>query len=205
MNKILKMVLLFLMCAFSIATTLLASEALDEANASFTYQGKPIHPLLLKEFSNWQSDLRPPMITTVDVAASFSTNKYSQYDIKKRDDWIFVEKTGKDKGPLFYESFDYRWLGKTASGVHALETGESGGGSGFFMDLMFVRFSEGEIMWGDKTSKQLLMTIVGTHPLGDRYEGKVEVLSDKVLIHPSPVQRGGGSVEKDIELKFPLE
>ncbi len=189
------------MCLILATTPLSASEQLDEANTSFTYQGKPIHPFLVKEFSNWDSDLRPPMVTTVDVAASFNTNKYSQ-DIQKRDDWIFAEKKEKDGDFQLYESFDYRRLGRLANGTHVLETGSNGGGSGFFMELIFVKFSEGLIMWSDRTSEQLLMTIVGNYQLGDRYEGKVEVLSDKVLIHPSPVQRGGGSVEKDVELKF---
>ena len=73
------------------------------------------------------------------------------------------------------------------------------------MDLMFIRFSEDEIMFENKNEKQLLMSMVGIHHLGDRYEGKVEVLPDKVLIHASPTQRGGGSIEKDVELKFPVE
>lgn len=201
MRPAMKKQILFLMCWVLIATPLIASEALDEANAGFTYKGEPIHPFLLQEFTNPMSDNRPPMVTTMDVAAAFGSNKYFE-DVKRRDDWVFAERKELIGAPT-YESFTYRWLGKTASGVHVLETGSSGGGSGVFMDLMFVRFSEGEIMWGDKTSKQLLMTIMGTYQLGDRYQGGIEVLADKVLVHPAPAQQGGGSVEKDVELKFP--
>ena len=195
--------LLFLICIALIGTSLLASEQTDEANASFTYKGKPIHPFLLHEFSNWLSDDRPPMITTVDVAAAFDTNKYQQSTIQLRDGCVFVERREEDKGVPIYESFDYQRLGKMANGIHVLETTENGGGSGFFMNLIFVRFSEGEIMFENKNEKQLLMSIVGTYRLGDRYEGKVEVFPNRVLIHASPKQFGGGSIEEDVELKFP--
>lgn len=194
---------LFLICMALIGTPLFASEQMDEANASFTYKGKPIHPFLLHEFSNWLSDDRPPMITTVDVAAAFDTNKYQQSTIQLRDGCVFSEKREEDKGVPLYESFDYQRLGRMANGIHVLETTENGGGSGFFMNVMLVRFSEGEIMLENKNEKQLLMSIVGTYRLGDRYEGKVEVFPNRVLIHASPKQFGGGSIDEDVELKFP--
>ena len=185
------------------ATPLLASEPLDEANASFTYKGKPIHPFLVQEFSNWLSDKRPPIVKAVDVAAAFDTNEY-QEAATEEEGWIFSKKEEKDGDFTNYTSFEYRWLGKMADGTHVLETGENGGGSGTFMDLMFIRFSEGKVMFEGKSEKQLLMSIIGIHALGDRYEGKVEVLPDRVLIHASPSQRGGGSIKKDVELKFPV-
>jgi len=102
-----------------------------------------------------------------------------------------------------YQAFYYHWLGKLADDTHVLETGSSGGGSGFFMDLMFIRFSEDEIFWEGKKEKQLLMSIVGTHRLGDRYNGDIKVYPDKIFIPASEGQFGGGSIDKDIELKFP--
>lgn len=183
-----------------LVTPLMASQQLDEANAKFTYKGKPIHPMLINKFSNWMSDNRPPMVTTVDVSASFDTNEYMQSEVKKRDDWWYVEKEEMDKDIRSYESFDYHWCGKLANGIHVLKTGSSGGGSGFFMDLMLVKFSEGEIMWEGKKEKQLLISIVGFYSLGDRYDGNIKVFPDKVLIGASKSQYGGGSIEKDVEL-----
>lgn len=197
-----KKLLLFLLFFIIFVSPLFADEQLDEANSKLTYKGKPIHPFLIGELSNWLSDRRPPMITTVDVASAFDTNKYQQSTIEKRGDWWFAVEQGMECDVPFYESFDYRWLGKMANGVHVLETGVSGGGSGFFMDLMFIKFSEGEIIWEDKEEKQLLMSIVGIYSLGDRYEGKIKVSQDKVIVPASKHQRGGGSIEKDIELKF---
>lgn len=184
-------------------TPCLASQQLDEVSANFTYNGKPIHPFVVKEFSNWLSDSRPPMITTVDVAAAFDTNKYQDSKLEKRDNWWFAESEEMDGDVRLYESFGYHWIGRLTNGVHILETGSSGGGSGFFMDLMFIKFTEGEIFWENKKEKQLLMTIVGTYSLGDRYEGDIKINGDKVFIPASADQRGGGSNDKDVELKFP--
>ena len=198
-----KKYLLFFLTFVVFVVPCMAGTQLDEANAKFTYNGKPIHPFVVKEFSNWLSDNRPPMITTVDVVAAFDTNKYQGSTIEKRDNWWFAESKEIDGDITIYESFGYHWLGKLANGVHVLETGSSGGGSGFFMDLMFIKFSEGEIFWENKKEKQLLMTIVGTYSLGDRYEGDIKINGDKVFIPASADQRGGGSNDKNIELKFP--
>lgn len=198
-NK-LALLLLFLI---ALITPCMASQQLDEANAKFTYKGKAIHPFLVREFSNWLSDNRPPMITTVDVAAGDDTNKYQHSTIKKREEWWFAEEQEKDGDITLYESFGYHWLGRLANGCHVLEVGSSGGGSGFFMDLMIVKFSEGEILWEGKKEQQLLMSIQGIYSLGDRYEGKIKVYPDKIVIPASEDQRGGGSLEKGVELKFP--
>jgi len=198
-----KKLILFLVFFILFITPLMAGSQLDEANVKFTYKGKPIHPFLVGEFSNWLSYNRPPIVTTVDVAAAYDTNKYQKSSIEKRGDWWFAEKQEKDGDFVIRESFGYHWLGKLVNGVHVVEMGYSGGGSGFFMDLMFVRLSEGEIFSEGKKEKQLLMSIVGIYSLGDRYEGKIKVYPDKVFIPASEDQRGGGSIDKDIELKFP--
>jgi len=174
----------------------LASDHLSEANAKFTYNGKPMHPLLVKQFSNWISDNRPPIRTTVDVAAAFDTNEYQQDEVQRNGDWWVVNQG--EAG----EAFGYRWIGKMANGIHVVETCENGGGSGIFMDLRFIKFSNREILWGDKKTKQLLMTVVGTYTLGDRYDGEIGVYPDKVII-PASKSPISGPIEKDVELTFP--
>ncbi|MCP4651316.1 MAG: hypothetical protein GY853_14705 [PVC group bacterium] len=199
-----KKIVVFLVCSILITSPAIASEQLFEVNSKFTYKNKPIHPFLIGQFSNWCSDYRPPMTKTVDISAAFDTNQYQLSEIKKRNDWLFSEKVERDGGFRFYESFHYHWLGKMENDVHVLEAGANGGGSGFFMDLIFVRFSEDEIMWENKREKQLLMSVVGIYSLGDRYDGDIKVYADKVVIPVSKGQFGGGSIEKDVELKFSI-
>ncbi len=180
-----------------------ANELLDEVNKSFTYQDKPIHPRLIHEFANWMSDGLAPVVTSLDLVASYDTNEYPIDEVKQREDWWYAEKEEMDGDIRLYESFDYHWLGKMANNIHVVETGSSGGGSGFFMDLMFIKFSDGEILVENTKEKQLLMTIVGIYSLGDRYDGEIKVYEDRVLIPASKNQYGGGSTEKDVELTFP--
>lgn len=180
-----------------------ANEMLDEVNANFTYKGEPIHPRLIHEFSNWLSDGVSPVVTTIDIIAAFDTNEYPQSELKKRDEWIYSETEEMDGDVRLYESFDYKWLGKMDNDIHVLETGSSGGGSGFFMDLMLIRFSEGEILVENKQEKQLLMSIVGIYSLGDRYDGDIKVYSDRVVVPASKNQYGGGATKEETEIRSP--
>jgi hypothetical protein len=198
----LKKVLFFMLIFGVVISPVVMAGMLEEANTNFTYEGEPIHPVLVHEFSNWLSDGVSPIVVSVDLISAFNTNKYPQDEVKKRENWRYVEKEEMHGNIRVYESFYYRWLGKMADGTHVVETGESGGGSGFFMDLMFIRFSEGEIMVENEKRPQLLMSIVGIYLLGDRYDGEIIVHPDRVFIPASKNQFGGGSTEKDVELSF---
>lgn len=171
---------------------------LKEVDSNFTYQGKPIHPFLIEEFINWISDDRPPMIVTVDVAASFDSNKYQNDEIRKDEYGVFAE---SGDSTVDYKSFRYKWLGKMIDGSHVLEVGSNGGGSGTFMDLIFVRIHKGTFLRADSLQNQILITIVKAYPLGDRYEGDIKVFPDRVFIPASKNQHGGGSADKDIVLR----
>lgn len=85
-----------------------------------------------------------------------------------------------------------------ADNVHVVEIAENGGGSGAFMDLVFLKFSEGELKRQGKREKQLLLSVVGTYSLGDRYVGEIKVYSDKVFIPASKNQYGGGGQLKRV-------
>jgi len=147
---------------------------LKELNSKFTYKGKPVHPGLIQEFSGWLSDSWMPTTISVDIAAKHR-NEYFEDDVKvKENGSVWLSKEG-ERG-FFY----YKWLGKLSNGLHVLEAGDSGGGSGIFMDIYFVRFetSEGMSPEGDPYDR-LLMTVVRSHSLGDRDDGKIEVIPNK--------------------------
>ncbi|MCP4649607.1 MAG: hypothetical protein GY853_05950 [PVC group bacterium] len=197
-----KIVLLFLLFSVVVTSSIMASEKLSEANNTFTYKNKPIHPFLIREFSNWCSDYCPPITKSVDVSASFGTNQYQSDEIQTRNGWLFAEETEEKEVYTAYEAFYYRWLGVMGDDIHVVETGANGGGTGLYMDLMFLRFSEDEMFWEDKKEKQLILTILGTYSLGDRYGGNIEVYTDKVIIPGSTRQLGGGAIEDVVVIEL---
>lgn len=182
----------FLMAVILLTTCqpLFAQEDITaEANRNFTYQGAPIHPGLVQEFSSWISDKGLPTTISVDVSAPHG-NEYFDGDVKLQGKNICVDV--KDGG-----SFCYEWLGKLDNGIHVLRAGESGGGSGVFGDLFFVKFDKGEGYNEDgKKYDQLLMSIVRTYTLGDRDDGEIKVLGDHVVVGKSRYR------DKDVTLTF---
>ena len=162
--------------------------ALTEASRSFTYQSKPIHPGLIQEFSSSIADPGLPTTITVDIAAPHS-NEYFDGDVKGEEGFVCADKEG--------ESFCYKWLGRMQNGLHVLMVSEGGTGSGVFGDLFFVRFDKGEGYAKDgKKYDRLLMSIVRTYNLGDRDDGEIKVLSDRVVVGKSRYR------DKDVTLRF---
>ncbi|MDD5644672.1 MAG: hypothetical protein PHO00_04415 [bacterium] len=153
-----------------------------EIEPGFMYQGKPIHPGLLQEFESWYSDGGLPTTISVDISASHG-NEYNDSDVTVEDNGYVVYQ--EDDSP---EYFYYKWLGKLNNGLHVLITGSSGGGSGVFKNVYFVRFDTdtGYTPEGEKYSRRL-MTIVRICPLGDRDDGDVTLLPEenKVILGKS--------------------
>jgi hypothetical protein len=160
------------------AASSFGSRAASGPIGDFTFKGEPIHPKLVEEFEVWLSDDRPPITTSVDVAAAFGTNEYSEA-VKSTDD-----------GLVRYESADgwygYQHLGQTSDGTHVLRTSSSGGGWGVFTNLLFVRLDSDEAHTPDGSRhERLLMSVAGRFVLGDRDDGTVEVLGDRVVVGAS--------------------
>ena len=165
---------------FSVTAYADLKPAIQEANEKFAYNGKPIHPGLIQEFSSWISDSGEPTTISVDVAANHR-NEYFEDDMKIRDNGVIVlQKEGEQ------EYFYYKWLGRLNNGLHVLSVGEGGGGSGVFQDLFFVRFDIGNGFTSEgERYERLLMTIVRSFILGDRDDAEIKVLPDQVVIGKS--------------------
>jgi len=157
------------------------SDAFLEADTNFTYQGKPIHPGLVNEFSSWISDKGFPTTISVDIAAPHG-NEYFEDDAKIDEDKnvCIDEKDENDDKTGAY--FCYRRLGKLNNGLHILKTWESGGGSGVFTDLCFVRIDKDKGTFDGQPYERLLMVIAGTYGLGEEYSGEAEILTDRVIV-----------------------
>lgn len=171
------------------AETANIDKAIQEVNASFTYQHKPIHPGLVEEFESSIADPGEPTTISVDINAKHG-NEYFEDDVSVKGGTVFLN---KDDGGYFC----YKWLGKLNNDLHVLNVGDNGSGSGVFSDLLFVRFSISEGYYKGEKYKRLLMTIVGTYGLGDKDEGDIKVLTDKVIIGKSQHRK------KEVVLRFP--
>jgi len=131
---------------------LTVQQVLDEANRSFTYRGKPIHPKLIRAFQCWDSDLNPVTVA-VDVSAAFDSNEYSD-TTEVSDGWVsFSDEEGR---------YGYRWTGfNKKAGVHVLESVSSGSGSYAAESTLWVKFELGQSIYPDgKPYDQLILRLV---------------------------------------------
>ncbi len=144
----------------------------------FTFRGEPIHPKLVHEFEAWLSDDTPPITTTLDIAAAFDTNEYCEKVETTQDG--FVHFTDGDGW------YAYKPLGQMDDGTHVLLTEANGGGSGSFMNLVFVHLDEDKAMTPQGSSyTRVLMSVDGRFALGDRDDASIEVLADRVVVGAS--------------------
>ena len=153
------------------------AEAQYEPRLKAEYR-EAIRPKLVEEFESWLSDNRPPSTVMVDVAAAFGTNEYS--------DVVESLASGLVRYASGAEWYGYEHLGQMTDGTHVLRTASSGGGSGIFQNLLFVRLREDETRTPEGESyARMLMEVVGRFVLGDRDDGTVEVQGDRVVVGAS--------------------
>lgn len=159
-------------------TTMPASAeiALREAREHFTYEGKPIHPGMVRQFSGWLSD-GGPITLSVDVRAGSGTDQYSDRDVNQIAKQVIVHEEGHEAA-----WFGYERIGVLNDGTQVLRTEECGGGSGIFLSIMFVRFriqlhADARVA----SDFRLVMEVVSDHPIGDRDDGKVVIAGDHVV------------------------
>jgi hypothetical protein len=158
----------------------IAAENSHDPDRDFRFHGQAIHPLLIKQFEPWISDERPPITVEVNVTAAWDSNQYA--DAFNIDSNSVVTVKLSEGG-----SYAYRHLGKTSDDLHVLRTSWSGGGSGTFEALLFVRFrtSLSYLADGVKQGEQVFLRVIRRYPLGDRDEAEVTVKRDQVIVGKS--------------------
>jgi hypothetical protein len=164
----------------------------------FYFNGKPIHPLLIKKFEPWVSDARPPIVTELNLTAAWDSNEYAA-NFKTDSDGtvsIAIPEGG---------SFSYRPLGTSSKGVHILRTFSSGGGSGVFQAVLLLRTQTrlAPLADGVKTSEQVFLQVLRRFPLGDRDDAEVTVKEDRVLIGKSRFRTESVELKLDQFLPIP--
>jgi len=144
---------------------------LEEANKYFTFRSLPINPRVLMQFIPWISDSRPSIMSIDLLSANHGTNQFGDSDaLKKREDGSVDVDFERGK-------IGYKWIGKLNNNVHLLKFYESGGGSGVFSSLIFVKFEIRDFVNDSKKYKQLLITCLRHNGLSDR--AKTDIKLDK--------------------------
>ena len=152
----------------------------ENPDQEFRFHGKPIHPLLIKQFEPWISDARPPITVEVNLTAAWDSNEYAT---GFKTDSNGIVSVSLPEGA----SYAYRHLGRLRDGTHVLRTFDSGGGSGVFEAILFVRFrtSLAYLADGVKQGEQIFLGVVRRYPLGDRDGAEVVVKPDHVIVGKS--------------------
>jgi hypothetical protein len=160
--------------------TLSAADQSENPDHDFRFRGRPINPLIIKQFETWISDDRPPITVEINVTAAWKSNQYpADFNIDPNGlVSVNIPQT---------TTYSYQHLGRMDNGMHVLRTFESGGGSGVFQFLLFVRFHTDNSYLADgmKEGEQLFLRVVRRFPLGDRDTAQVVVRKDRVLVGES--------------------
>jgi hypothetical protein len=185
-------------CYDKVSTTVVAKSdeiqtiesRLKEANKSFTYKGKPIHPGCVEQFNINLADSGPPIVRAVDVAACVSSNEYFM-DYKVSDDG-YVGYEYEDSGERYY--FGYKYIGKASGGLHILDTRSSSGGTMVAMTIFLTRFGLENYRFFDEQGKlkieeRLIMKCIGQIVRGDRDVGTIELENNKLKLGKSQYRK----------------
>src|SRR5262245_56275825 len=116
--------------------SLSAADSVEVPGREFRFRGKPIHPLLIKRFEPWISDERPPITVELNLTAAWQTNEFAGEFHTEADGRVLITLPERS-------SYAYRHLGVMGDGTHVLRSYDSGGGSGVFQALLFVRLRKG--------------------------------------------------------------
>lgn len=163
---------------------------LKETNKRFTYNGSPIHPGCVNEFSVSMADSGPPIVKAVDVASCMASNEFSM-DHKVSDDG-YIGYEYEDSGEKNY--FGYKYVGKAKGGIHILDTMWSGGGTMVAKTVFLTRFGLEKYRSFDdqgklKLEKRLIMKCIGQIVRGDRDIGTLELKNDKLILGESQYRK----------------
>lgn len=151
----------------------------------FKFDGKWIHPKLVRRFSPWLSDFGATVLT-VDVSTGTDSNEYSEPVTVYMG---YVKYYGRTEEDVTW--FQYHHIGVLADGTHVLRTFENDGGTGVYETIEFVRLDIAApyVIYGYPSNKpHLVMSIVGEYSLRDRDDRDIVVKGNSVTIGPSKKQ-----------------
>lgn len=141
-----------------------------------------INPQILDDLAGWLSD-SGDQIVSINISESNKSNRYHGDVTVEQSDGYPVVKSSCEEGWV-----SYKYIGRSFSGVHIIQTWSNGGGSGVFTSILFVTLSSDSSLESDGVSytkkARLVIKRVGSLPLGDRYQGKVKYKYGLLSISP---------------------
>lgn len=134
-----------------------------------------IHPKIIQDLQGNLADTGEQVVS-INLLDSQDSNRYFG-EIKIRS----IENTNS---PYVYcedgnENFGYNYIGTSSSGIHVLQTYEYGGGSGIFINLVFLVLETDESIKCDydqnifNKRQRINLKTLGLLSLGDRYNGEI--------------------------------
>lgn len=176
-----------------------ANSELKDALENFSFEGKPVHPGCVREFDVALSDSPPPIVRAVDIKACVTSNEFYMPFKTREDGYIGYE---YDLGDGEKGSFSYKYLGKSDSGIHVLDTRSSGGGT-MVAESVFLIKSDTRDYWDfdnqyNKTSKKrLIMICTGQITIGDRDRGTIDLSGNQLILGPSQYRDKAEAIDLD--------
>ena len=177
----------------------------DRVHATYSFGQAPfVHPEIVGDLVGWLSDTGDQVVA-INLLDSQDSNRYfGDISVVPHTDgsvpswpWVYALEGEPRARPSFLnqEGHAYRYLGSTPSGLDVLHYRYSGGGSGLFNHLVFVRIevdygadykrpavsSGGQSVARPLVRQRELIRLVGKIPLGDRWLGTIEVVGNDVV------------------------
>src|SRR5688572_22615306 len=152
------------MSAQSLAIAMLTLLQGPTPASGFLWDGKAIHPGCVELLTTELADSFP-YVAAVDLEGCHKGNRYPTPP--EVDGAVLRRRDPEEEGRGY---FQYEYVGVLSSGVHVVRTGASGGGSGFFQSLLFVRIRESSVLEDGRSRTRQALELVGSETVGDRGE-----------------------------------
>jgi len=140
------------------------------------WQGAAVHPGCIGELRTKLSDPKP-VVVAIDLEGCRSSNRYSSFYETEGRVLRWRDPDGDGRGYFQYED-----LGVLSNGIHVVRIAESGGASGLFQNLLFLRIGEAAVSEDGRQRVRHALTLVGSETLGDRAHVTIELSGDAVTI-----------------------
>lgn len=205
-------------------------------HATYSFKTAPfVHPKIIDDLVGWLSD-SGDQVVAINLLDSQDSNRYFGEIVVSPQlnpmtpswPWVYSvdgdENADKTLDELWGRPwYAYRYVGSTQAGLDVVHARHSGGGSGIFNSVVFIRtemdrgvdyppLSEVESWTAaaqPEVSDRELVRFVGKIPLGDRWQGTVEVVGNDVVVRGRDLHErcvlGGTTTKEAVEMEQFME